>query len=124
MIDHSNRGCQFSLNTCTEMLNYLRGTSTGGGKVSRYDAFIDLLKHRVEEDTQMWVGGREIIVNEGCALTPVLTLSKEWGWDRKTVRRFLSQLEVFGFIHLESIDGITVTRFPGIADIPDDSTNI
>lgn len=63
------------------------------GRFSRGQAWVDLLLQANWRDrTVMWAN-KPITVKRGQVLTTQLQLAKAWGWNRKTVRAILADIE-------------------------------
>lgn len=60
---------------------------------SKGQAWIDLILLANFEDKKIAYKGEIELCRRGTVNLSILELSKRWGWDRKTVRRFLSVLE-------------------------------
>lgn len=77
---------------------------------ARGQAWIDLLMLANYEDKKVPRGNKVITLKRGDANTSINSLSKRWGWDRKTVGKFLEQLESDGMVLANSSPyGTTIT---------------
>ena len=56
-------------------------------------AWIDLLLLANHKDVRINIDGKPVPIKRGQLFTSIEKLSVRWGWDRKTVRRFLDVLE-------------------------------
>lgn len=64
-----------------------------GEKFTKGQAWVDLLLFASHTDHKVLIKGYLIPVGRGEQIRSQVTLSKAWGWDRKTVSRFLKLLE-------------------------------
>ena len=60
---------------------------------SKGQAWIDLILLANHGEVKAPKGGEIITYKKGCVYRSIYYLADRWGWDRKTVRRFLSVLE-------------------------------
>jgi hypothetical protein len=60
---------------------------------TKFEAWVDLLMMAAGLDKKVLYRGEMIKVKRGQILTSKLSLSKQWGWDRKTVTRFIDLLK-------------------------------
>jgi len=84
-------------------------------------ALIDLICRRVTVRTKVSKNDRHFYLNPGEAEIPISTLAKDWDWDRKTVRRFLQDLENTGCIETRKYAYGTVAVFPTLITSPPQS---
>ncbi|MBO7684892.1 MAG: hypothetical protein J6Y20_04990 [Lachnospiraceae bacterium] len=63
-----------------------------GVKFTKTAAIIDLIQLARFEDGQEFVNGRYILVGRGQLCKSIRELAKRWGWDEKTVGKFLKHL--------------------------------
>lgn len=81
-----------------------------GEKFDKAHAFIDLLISANHADKKIAVNGKPQIITRGQFLTSELKLAQKWGWDRKTVHKFLNVLKSDEMVTLEqSHVGTTIT---------------
>lgn len=71
-----------------------------GERFDRMSAWIWILMNAKYKDTTIMVGGVIIHVKRGQLFKSMTHLATVWGWDRKTVRRFLGTLETEKMITL------------------------
>lgn len=62
-------------------------------KISRGQAWIDLIMFANHEDKEILFNGRKIHVARGSFITSIKKLSAEWGWSRHKTSEFLNLLE-------------------------------
>lgn len=79
-------------------------------KFSRSEAWIDLLLRANHEESTETICGKEIFIPSGSCLTYLAELAKAWGWDYRTVDRFISYLFKENMV---SYDGILLGRIHG-----------
>ena len=77
-------------------------------RFSRAHAWIDLLLNANHTDKKVFIKGQYLEIKRGQQCRSQLTLSKIWGWDRKTVKRFLKYLENEQMITQQSTQLTTV----------------
>lgn len=80
-------------------------------KFDKFKAFVDLLYSVNYEDKEVILNGEKILIGKGSILTSIIKLSKRWGWDRKTVRRYLELLKQDGYIDYERRGKGTIITF-------------
>ena len=68
----------------------------------KFHAWIDILLNVNYKKKEIPFGSSVITIELGCLLTSVLKLSKRWGWNRRTVTRFLALLKDSNKIEYES----------------------
>lgn len=89
------RTCNFRMTVGLEFLQFLKEKSA---RMTKEDALCYLISHMVQELTIVVKNGYSFTLQPGQVMAPLLQLSKEWKWDRKSVRRFLDGLEELGYI--------------------------
>jgi len=62
-------------------------------KFSKFEAWVSLLLKANHKENKILVGNEIITIQAGSFMTSEVNLSKEWGWSRNTVRKFLSLLK-------------------------------
>ena len=71
---------------------------------SKGQAWIDLIGLANHADVKAIKGDSMVVYKRGTVNRSILALSERWGWDRRTVRRFLAVLESDRMV---SVDGTT-----------------
>jgi hypothetical protein len=82
------------------------------GKYPKVQAWLDLITMRVISDSRDYFNNLDR--KRGHVYTSITSLSARWSWDRKTVRKFLDDLEAEGritYLHLPQNKGIDI-RIP------------
>lgn len=64
-----------------------------GERYSKGQAWIDLLLSANHRDKELLFNGRIITIKRGQLLTSMMKLAEKWGWNRKTVKSYLTMLE-------------------------------
>ena len=76
----------------------------------RRSAWIDLLLLANHEDGKTFYRGKLINCKRGTVYRSISFLAERWGWNRKTVKRFLSVLESDGMVSMKgTTQGTTIT---------------
>jgi hypothetical protein len=66
---------------------------------SKKEAYVDLFKLANASGSSMYeTRGVLVTLEEGEVGTSLILLAERWGWDRKTVKRFLVSLEKMGYV--------------------------
>lgn len=73
-----------------------------GAQFDKFHAWIDTLLNVNYKKKEIPFGSSVITIEPGCLLTSVLKWSKRWGWNRRTVTRFLALLKDSNKIEYES----------------------
>jgi hypothetical protein len=60
---------------------------------SPMEAWLDILLSANHADNKIIIDGQFVIVGRGSFITSEVKLAKRWGWARKTVRKFLANLQ-------------------------------
>lgn len=81
-------------------------------------ALIDLVGRCVSVPTMVSKNDRSFTLQPGEAEVSFLTLAKDWQWDRKTVRKFLTSLQKTGCLSLRHYPYGTVATFPTLITSP------
>lgn len=88
----------------------------------RAAAWIDLCLEARYSDQTAVIGAEVITVKAGQALISQAALSRRWGWDRKTQRRFFSVLTRLNLIRIDRVirgdNGCTLITIIGCNQIP------
>ncbi len=79
-------------------LDFLEFLKEKSARVTKEDALCYLVSRMAQEPTVVVKNGYSFTLQPGQVMAPLLQLSKEWKWDRKSVRRFLDGLEELGYI--------------------------
>ena len=82
--------------------------------MSRGQALIDLIARRASSPTVVRKHDHFITLQPGEADTSVHLLADEWGWDRKTVRKFLKILNDCGIMITRKTTFAAISTFPTI----------
>ena len=90
----------------------LEALSERSRSLTKVQALIDLISRRVTEPTEVSKNNRSFMLQPGEAETSINVLAEQWGWDRKTVRRFLYTLQKTGCIKYKRYTYGTVAVFP------------
>ena len=93
------RPVTYYLSLTDEQLNFL---SSNEGGINRMQCFRRLLHHTATADTTYTKRGISKSLMQGQTCASALELSKEWGCNRKTVIRFLKQLEMLGIVTIKT----------------------
>lgn len=81
-----------------------------GAPYDKYHAWCDLICMANHKDCTIYEYGKQVIIRRGQRKTSIYKLSTRWRWDRKTVSRFLSVLELNNMISTErTARGTTIT---------------
>ena len=81
-----------------------------GAPYDKYHAWCDLICMANHKDCTIYEYGKPVIIRRGQRKTSIYKLSTRWRWDRKTVSRFLSVLELNNMISTErTTRGTTIT---------------
>ena len=94
----------------------LEALSERSRSLTKVQALIDLISRRVSEPTEVSKNNRTFILQPGEAETSINVLAEQWGWDRKTVRRFLDTLQKTGCMKYKRYSYGTVAVFPCLND--------
>lgn len=113
MIRKSRRPFKIEMNDET-----LEALSERSHSMTKVQALIDLISRRVSEPTEVSKNNRSFILQPGEAETSINVLAEQWGWDRKTVRRFLDTLQKTGCMKYKRYTYGTVAVFPCLNDSP------
>lgn len=70
-------------------------------RFTRAQAWIDLILRANHDSKEILIGYKKVVVSRGSLLVSQVKLAKRWGWDRKTVRRFLKFLQVSQMVHID-----------------------
>lgn len=70
-------------------------------RFTKAQAWIDLILKANHESKEVLIGYKKVVVSRGSLLISQVKLAKRWGWDRKTVKRFLKFLQVSQMVHVE-----------------------
>lgn len=62
-------------------------------KFDRRSAWVDLLLLANHRDKKISIDGNPVIISRGQFHTSIYKLADRWGWDKRTVSRFLNRLE-------------------------------
>ena len=81
-------------------------------RISRFEAFLDLLKHQINH-----CDGHPNGINIPFGIT-YESLAKEWNWDRKTVMSFLKSLQEMGVLECKRDGYNMVVRILNLAYLP------
>jgi len=81
-------------------------------------ALIDLVRRCLEAPPEVSKNDRTFALHPGEAEVSFVTLSKDWGWDRKTVRKFLTSLQSSGCLSLRKYTYGTIASFPTLITSP------
>ena len=82
----------------------------GNTPFDKYHAWCDLICMANHRDNTILEYGNPVIIRRGQRKTSILKLATRWRWDRKTVSRFLSVLELNNMISTERTrKGTTIT---------------
>ena len=77
---------------------------------SKGQAWIDLIMMANHKDTKCARKGKIIVFKRGEVNRSLSSLAQKWGWDRRTVSRFLAVLESDGMVSVDSTThGTTIT---------------
>ena len=71
-------------------------------KFTKGQAWVDLILNANHSDTKVLIKNTMFDVKRGDQLRSKLTLAKVWGWNDKTVKRFLDMLAKEGMVVLNS----------------------
>lgn len=93
------RPVTYYLSLTDEQLNFL---SSNEGGINRIQCFRRLLHHTATADTTYTKRGISKPLMQGQTCVSALELSKEWNCNRKTVIRFLKQLEQLGIVTIKT----------------------
>ena len=93
------RPVTYYLSLTDEQLNFL---SSNEGGINRIQCFRRLLHHTATADTTYTKRGISKTLMQGQTCVSALELSKEWNCNRKTVIRFLKQLEQLGIVTIKT----------------------
>lgn len=93
------RPVTYYLSLTDEQLNFL---SSNEGGINRILCFRRLLHHTATADTTYTKRGISKPLMQGQTCVSALELSKEWNCNRKTVIRFLKQLEQLGIVTIKT----------------------
>ena len=93
------RPVTYYLSLTDEQLNFL---SNNEGGINRIQCFRRLLHHTATADTTYTKRGISKPLMQGQTCVSALELSKEWNCNRKTVIRFLKQLEQLGIVTIKT----------------------
>ncbi len=95
-----------------------------GERFDRRSAWLYLISHANYADGEFMSGGRLRHVQRGQLFTSVRYLARLWGWDKNTVSRYLSDIEVAKMITVTRTQGgtlITVVNYSKYQDSVDSS---
>ncbi len=77
---------------------------------SKGQAWIDLILLANYKEVKVPKGDAIAVYKKGCVHRPITFLAERWGWNRKTVKRFLDVLQSDGMVSTESTrSGTTIT---------------
>lgn len=77
---------------------------------SKGQAWIDLILLANHTEVKKPIGSSIVVFQKGCVYRSISFLSDRWGWDRRTVKRFLSVLESDGMVSVSvSTHGTTIS---------------
>lgn len=62
-------------------------------KFTKYEAWIDLIMRAAHKEYEILINSQCIKLNKGEIVTSELRLAELWNWDRRTVKKFLTQLK-------------------------------
>lgn len=93
------RPVTYYLSLTDEQLNFF---SSSEGGINRMLCFRRLLHHTATADTTYTKRGISKPLMQGQTCVSALELSKEWSCNRKTVIRFLKQLELLGIVAIKT----------------------
>lgn len=103
----------FSIILDSRLMEALSERSTS---MTRVQALIDLVSRRASGPTDIKKHDQIITLQPGEADTSLHLLAEEWGWDRKTVRRFLKLLNDCGVITTRQTTFAAISTFPSLVD--------
>ena len=82
----------------------------GTAPFDKFHAWCDLICMANHRDCTIYEYGKPVTIRRGQRKTSIYKLSTRWRWDRKTVSRFLSVLELNNMISTErTAKGTTIT---------------
>ena len=94
-------------------------------RFSKGQAWMDLILNANHADQKIIQNNEFVIVKRGDQIRSIITLSNAWGWNPKTVRKFLKLLESDGMINVNSTHvttTITICNYCSFQDANKNST--
>lgn len=94
-------------------------------RFTRGQAWVDLILNANHKENTVWIKGSTIQVKRGEQIRSKVTLSKTWGWNERTVTKFLKTLENEGMITQKSTNQtthITICKYNDFQDVSVNST--
>lgn len=71
-------------------------------KLSKFEAWLDILIACNHDEKKVLIKNQLLKVDRGESIRSLDTMSKEWGWNKSSVRRFLELLKKDGMIQLKN----------------------
>lgn len=91
-------------------------------RFTKAQAWVDLFANANHKDGSFWVRGIEVKVKRGQLGWSEVNMAKRWGWNRKTVRRFLNYLEMEQQITQQKTPQTSITTILKYGDYQDVGT--
>lgn len=77
-------------------------------KFDKRSAWIDMLLMANHADKEMMFDSQMIVIHRGQYLTSQSKMAQRWGWNRKTVKKFLDTLKQSGMIQYDTTERSTL----------------
>jgi hypothetical protein len=90
------------------------GLWPNGEKYSPLEAWLDLLLSANYNGNKILIDGKMVSIARGEFITSIVKLAARWGWDRKTVRRYLLMLQSEQMVVIKSTSkytSVTIVKY-------------